>query len=297
MQLGGEVGTVRPPRADFWGVSQRMISNWSNLLARRDLLRELTVSELRARSQETSFGWVWWLVDPLIMMLIYWAVVVGIFGRGANYTPYPVFILCALLPWKHFTGGLGSCSRILRNRDTLIKSIAFPTMVLPLTVVAAGFSNFLFGLVVLVGTAFAFGLPLGLPLIQIPLLMGLQLCLVTGLCLAASCAGALVRDLSGFLGHLTRIGFYVAPSLYGIDMVEKRFLKGALGDLPGAEHALTIYLLNPFATLITGYREAIFYDRFMQAEYWALLTVESLVLLIVGYRVYQYFDRRVIKFL
>ena len=79
-----------------------MNSTVANLYLRRDLLHELVVSELRSSASETRLGWVWWLIDPLFTMLIYWAVVVGIFGRGGQYHPYPIFILCALLPFKHF---------------------------------------------------------------------------------------------------------------------------------------------------------------------------------------------------
>lgn len=274
-----------------------MISNWSNLVARRDLLRELTLAELRAQSQETRLGWLFWLVDPLIMMLIYWAVVVGLFGRGGNYSPYPVFILCAMLPWKHFTSSLTSSAKILRGRDSLIKAIAFPTMALPLTIVFAGFSNFLFGMVVLLGAAALFQLPLEFfSLLQILPLMLIQLMLVTGICLSVACFGALVRDLSGFLGHATRMGFYLSPTLYGVDMVAERFTKTDWAG-PWAEWIPTLYMLNPFAILFTGYREALFYGRFLEPHWWALLIFESAVLLVGGYLIYQYFDRRVIKFL
>ncbi len=275
-----------------------MISNWSNLVARRDLLRELTLAELRAQSQETRLGWVFWLVDPLIMMLIYWGVVVGIFGRGEAYAPYPVFILCAMLPFKHFTSSLNGSAKILRGRDSLIKSIAFPTMALPLTIVLAGFSNFLFGMIVLLATAAAFQLPLTfLSMLQVLPLMALQLVLVTGLCLAVACFGALVRDLSGFLGHVTRMLFYVCPTLYGVDLVAQRFTKGALGQYAWSEWIPTLYMLNPFAILFTGYRDALFYGQIIELRSWALLGAESFVVLLLGYRLYQYFDRRVIKFL
>lgn len=74
-----------------------MISNWSNLVARRDLIRELVLSDLKTTAAETKLGWLWWLLDPLIMMAIYWVFIVIIFGRD-KYAPYPIFIGCALLP-------------------------------------------------------------------------------------------------------------------------------------------------------------------------------------------------------
>lgn len=274
-----------------------MVSNWSNLLARRDLVRELTLSELRSQSQRTSLGWLFWLVDPLVMMLIYWGVVSGIFGRGAQYAPYPVFILCALLPWKHFTASLTGSANVLRNREALIKSIPFPTMALPLTVVLAAFSNFLFGAVVLVATALAFGRPAGLSLLQLPALMALQLVLVVGVGMAVACIGALVRDLSGFLGHLVRVGFYASPCLYGVDMVRERLVGVSASGFAVGEALHVLYMANPFALLITGYRHAVFYGTFVPAWIWLALVAEAVILLVGGYRIYRHFDRRVIKFL
>ncbi|MDJ0789020.1 MAG: ABC transporter permease [Myxococcota bacterium] len=271
-----------------------MVSNWSNLVARRDLLRELTLSELRTQREISRFGWVWWLVDPLIMMLIYWAVVVGIFGRGGQYAPYPVFILCAMLPWKHFTSSLTASSGVLRAREGLIKSLAFPTMALPLTLVFSRFSNFLFGTLALLAVVLVAGMPVGISMVQVPFLLFAQITLVTGLCLVVSCLGALIRDLHGFLGHLTRVGFYLSPTLYGIDIVIER--SADLGAFWGV-WLPRLYLLNPFAVLITGYRDSFFYGRFMDPELWILLVVQSSIALLAGYRTYQYFDRRVIKFL
>jgi ABC-type polysaccharide/polyol phosphate export permease len=56
-------------------------------------------------------------------------------------------------------------------------------------------------------------------------------------------------------------------------------------------------MLNPFAGLITGYRDAFFYGRFLAPAHWATLGVESFLILFAGYSFYKYLDRRVIKFL
>lgn len=271
-----------------------MDSTWPNLVSRRDLLRELVLSELRSRSAESRLGWLWWLIDPLIMMLIYWGIVVGIFGRGKHYDPYPVFVLCALLPWKHLQSALTSAARLLRNNEGVIKAIPFPTMVLPLANVLSGLTYFGAGLVVLLGAALAWGMPLGAPLLQLPALIAAQLLLVTSVSLVATSFGALIRDLSGFLTHITRVLFYFCPTLYGVDMIRER---AAQLQEPWGSWIPTLYMLNPFAILIEGYRRAIFYGDFLAAPYWAVLAAESVVLLAIGQRIYRYYDRRVIKFL
>jgi len=287
-----------------------MISNWSNLLARRDLLRELVRSELRTSTAETKLGWLWWFLDPLLQMLIYWAIVVGVLGRGKEqYAPYPVFVLCAIITWKHFSTAAGNATRILRGREPLIKAVPFPTMVLPIAQVLSNFAFFCFGMAVLFAASLVFGGEnhsgdYG-PLVQLPALMVLQIIVVAGFALPLSCFGALLIDLSGLMVHLLRIAFYISPGLFGVDMVEEA-LKDKLGPkiaevawLPDALPSIlfSIYMLNPFAILICGYRKAIFYGEYLEGQYWLTLVVEAVLLFLIGYRIFQYYDRRVIKFI
>lgn len=274
-----------------------MNSTLANVVGRRDLLVEITLGDLRSSANETRFGWVWWLIDPMITMCIYWAIVVGLFGRGQQYDPYPIFILCALLPFRQFSAAMNGSCKLLRNKEALIKAVPFPTMVLPLSMVSSSFAFFLFGQFALLLAAWSWGRPVTPALSQLPALWVLQLVLYTGVALAVAAFGALVRDLSGFIGHANRIFFYACPTLYGVDMVVERFTKGALQGAPIADILPTIYMMNPLAILFTGYRHAIFYGTFMEPRHWALLTFEAAAMFVAGYKIYQYFDRRVLKFL
>lgn len=274
-----------------------MNSTLANVIERRDLLFEITLGDLRSSANETRFGWVWWLIDPMITMCIYWAIVVGLFARGQQYDPYPIFILCALLPFRHFSSSLNGSCKLLRNKEGLIKAVPFPTMVLPVSMVASSFAFFLFGQLALLLAAWAWGCPVTGALSQLPAFWMIQITLYTGVALAVASFGALVRDLSGFMGHANRLLFYACPTLYGVDMVVERFTKGALRDAPIADILPTVYMWNPLAILFTGYRHAIFYGTYLEWNYWALLTVETIVIFLAGYKIYQYFDRRVLKFL
>lgn len=277
-----------------------MISNFRTLLGRRDLLWQLVVTDLRASTAQTFFGWLWWLIDPMVMMLIYWVVVAGLLGRGLGaYDPYPVFILSGLIAWKHISTSVSRSTKVLRSRESLIKSVPFPTMVLPLSVVFSGFMYFLFGFMVVLTAAVLF--PNAnhsgnwLPLIQlVPLMLG-QVVVTTGICLVLSCFGVLLRDLEMFTSYTLRVAFYLSPGLFGVDLVQEKLTADYGAE--GGSTLFDLYMLNPFAVLLQGYREAIFYGRFIPFTWWIMLGVEAVLLLYIGYLIYQHYDRRVIKFL
>lgn len=277
-----------------------MISNVTNLIARRDLLRELIVSELRSSTAQTRLGWLWWLLDPLLMMGVYWLIVVELLGRGRSaYDPYWLFIFFGLITWKHFTGSINRAARVLSSRQSLIRSVPFPTIVLPLSGVLSMFFFFLcgFGVLVLMAVVARPEAHSGdmLPLIQVPLLMAVQVLIVIGLALPISCLGVLYRDFAEFLPHVLHGCFFLSPVLYGVDVVQRAAID-RFGPQWG-EIVFVLYMLNPFAAIISGYRDAMFYGTFMDARMWIILLMETVVILIPGYLMYLHYDRRVVKFL
>jgi len=273
-------------------------SSWPHLLERRELLVELVWSDLRAQVVRRRLGALWWVADPLLMMVVYWGVVVGLLGRGKTaYAPYPVYLLCALVTWKHLAKAAQRATGILRQRESLIRSVPFPTAVLPVAEAASGLVLSLGGYLVVAVASLLFPSPHHggslLPWVQVPLLLAFQLVAVTGICLLLACAGTLARDLEAVTSHLIRIGFYVSPGLFGLDLVRDELFT-RLGPEAGAA-ALFGYLLNPFAILFTGYRDAFFYGRFLPLEHWLLLAGSSLGLLAVGYGVYRRHDDELVK--
>lgn len=277
-----------------------MISNMRNLIMRRGLVATLVAAELRASTLGSRIGWLWWFLDPALLMLVYWGVVVGVFGQGADrYKPYPIFLFVALATWKHLTTSVTKAIGVLRSRDRLIRSISFPTIALPVALAFSGFAYFLSAFVVLVVAALVWPSPHHsgalAPVLQIPLLMIAQLAIVMGACMTVACYGLFFPDLRMVASHLLRIGFYVSPGLYGADLVYERVSATVASPWSGA--IVAAYMANPFAIIFTGYRDSLINGQWIAWQHWATLAVESGFLLIAGYRVYQYHDRRVLKFL
>ena len=277
-----------------------MRSTLTNLLKRRDLLAALVSAELRASSAGMRLGSLWWVLDPILMMLVYWLVLDVLLGRGREaYQPFPVFLLVGLVVFKHVASGIERSITVLRTKEALIKAAAFPTMVLPVAAVLTGLVHFLFGLVIVVvvslfwrgeqhsGSYAA--------LLQLVPLVAFQTMLVVGLAMAISAIGVVVQDLRAVTTHVMRVAFWLSPCLYGLDLV-REVAEARLGDAAGP--VLATYLaLNPIAVLNTAYREAIFYGQGVPLWAWGTLAAQAGVCLLAGIAIYQHHDRRIIKLL
>ena len=114
--------------------ASRVRSSWSpsgfrEIWSHRRLTRYLVRADLKKHGSDTVLGNVWWVLDPLLQMLVYVVLVSIIFQRP---TPdYPLFIFAAILPWKWFTSAVNDAISSVTGRERLIKQIHFPKIVLP----------------------------------------------------------------------------------------------------------------------------------------------------------------------
>ncbi len=69
--------------------------------SRRRLIRYLVQADLKKKGADTLLGNVWWVLDPLLQMLVYVILVSVILDQ--HQPDYPLFIFAAILPWKWFT--------------------------------------------------------------------------------------------------------------------------------------------------------------------------------------------------
>src|SRR5215470_16916743 len=85
----------------------------SELWKRRILLYVFVWRDIKVRYKQTALGAVWAFLQPFLTMVVFTLV----FGRLAKVPsdgmPYPVFVLCGLLPWQFFAHGLNRASSSL----------------------------------------------------------------------------------------------------------------------------------------------------------------------------------------
>ena len=71
----------------------------------------LTRRDLRVRYSTSALGYLWSILDPLVMSAIYWFVFTQIFQRTVGHEPYIVFLITALLPWVWFNTSVSDFTR------------------------------------------------------------------------------------------------------------------------------------------------------------------------------------------
>ena len=239
------------------------------VLSRRRLIAYMVRADLKKKGADTLLGNVWWVIDPLIQMLIYSVLVTIVFDRGVD--DYGLFVFAAILPWKWFESTVRDGGTSVTGQERLIKQIYFPKLVLPVSAVVAGVVSFGFGLIPLVGLAL-YSERLSAWILLIPLVAVVQFVFSLAVAVTVAAVNVFYRDVGNLTRHLLRFWFYLSPILYGADVV--------LDSTFAQENpwVATVFNLNPWTHLIESYRNLTYYGT---APDWLGLAVLSIVSIVL----------------
>jgi ABC-2 type transport system permease protein len=240
----------------------------------------LTRRGLSVRYSTSALGYLWSILDPLVMSAIYWFVFTKIFDRTVGAQPYIVFLLAALLPWMWFTGAVSDCTRAYLREAKLIRSTKLPRTIWVNSLVLSKGIEFLASIPVLAVFAIITQAPVHWQVVFFPLGILLQALLLMGLGLIVAPLVVFFRDLERAVKLILRFLFYASPIIY------------SLGDVPSG--LAPIMAFNPLAGIFSLYRAAFFPG---ELDWYAVIvgTVVTLALVAIGVVVFKRTERAVLK--
>ncbi len=222
----------------------------SDIRSRRRLVRYLVQADVRKRGADTLLGNIWWVLDPLLQMLVYVVFITIIVPK--TQPDYPLFIFSAILPWKWFSASVGDATTSIVRSDQLIKQIQFPKIVLPVATASAGIVSFAFGTIALGLVMLAFSDRITIWLVFIPVIAVVQFVFTLAVALLVAAGNVFFRDLGNVVGHVLRLWWFLSPGLYSIQSLDQIHFFQSHPTLTTLANA------NPFAILFEAYRTVIY---------------------------------------
>lgn len=248
----------------------------------RDSLWLLTRRDLRVRYSTSVLGYLWSIIDPLVMAAIYWFVFTQVFGgRHVGEEPYIVFLLAGLLPWMWFNGAVSDSTRAFLRDAKLVRSTKIPRTIWVGRIVLSKGIEFVASIPVLAIFALATGAALHWEAVYFALGILLQAMLTLGVGLIVAPLVVFFRDLERATKLVLRFLFYASPIIYGLPDLQKVGLE-------------TVAAFNPLAGIFSLYRAAFFPDQLD----WLAVAVGagvSVALLGIGLLLFHRAERAVLK--
>lgn len=253
----------------------------------RELIRNLVSRDLKARYKNSILGIAWSWINPLLMMLVY-TVVFTILASRSGPPNYPVFILCALLPWQLFQTSAAIATNSVVDAAGLIKKVYFPREIIPISVVLSGLVNFLISLPVFFLIALIMGTPITAAVLLLPITILIQVAFTLGVGLITSTLNVFYRDTRIIMEVLLNAWFFLTPIFYPISSVPEEYtFQGVALNLQRL-----LRWINPMASIVASYRDLLYYGVPTGLDFLLRTAATSFVILVVGYFTFIRFSGR-----
>lgn len=206
--------------------NSRPIFDWRPLWRYRELFYFFTWRDIKVKYKQTVFGFMWAVLQPLLMMLVF----TFFFGKTFDVTspgiPYPIFILSGLLIWNTFAAALNSSANSMINNALIIKKIYFPRLIIPVSSLLVALFDFLMSFTVFIGVLFYFGQDVSVHAIWCwPLAIGICAAATIGPGTLLSALSLKYRDFRYVLPFLIQVLFFISPVLYPVSLVKFTIVK------------------------------------------------------------------------
>lgn len=247
-------------------------SPWSELWSARELLRNLVLRNLRVKYQRSILGFVWTLLNPLLTVGVLIAVFQFVIRLQVPH--YWAFLLSGYFVWNFSMQCMTAGTTVLPEHSHLSRSVAFPAEVLIVSITLSRLVEYLVEIVLVLILLLAFhqhGATWRLA--WLPVLLLIQVVLVTGLTLPIAALSVFFHDVRHALPIALMVLFYVSPVFYPASLVPERFR--------------LLYLLNPFAGLLTMYQDVLYHGRPPSLPLLASTAAATFAIAGIGYVVFR----------
>ena len=261
------------------------VSQFRGLMANRQVVRTLVERDLRVRYAGSVLGWVWTVLDPLLMALIYFVVFTVIFqARRGGHQPYFLHLVTGLFLWQWFAQNMTETSRALLSEARLVRSANLPRELWVVRVVLAKGVEFVLTLPVIAAFTIFYMITgqtkLHWTIVLLPVSLVLTFLLSVGIGMILAPVTVLVNDMARVVRIVLRLGFYATPVLYSADMAPPVLQK--------------LLLFNPMSGILELFRSGFFKGE-MNILSVSSAVVLTIILLFVGSIVFKRLEPAVLK--
>lgn len=218
-----------------------------SLWQRRQFAVNVPLSELRAQHMDTVLGNLWHLLNPMLSVAVYFFVFGVLLGTNRGIDNFIVYLAIGVFVYSYSNRSVIAGASTISANEGLIRSLAFPRAVLPISAVIRETIAFLPALALMILLALGTGEALTWNWLWLPVVMVLQAVFNLGAAFVVARVANQFRDVRNVLPFIFRLIFYLSGILYSFAAFVPDEYRSMLG----------VAALNPFYAFISLYRGAL----------------------------------------
>lgn len=262
-------------------MTQNYISRKFPVLRYRSLIISFALSDLKLRYRNSVLGFLWSVLEPLLMLGVLYLVFTTLMGSKIQY--YPLYLLEGMILWNMFSRSTQMSLSSFITRSGLVSKVYFPREILPIASCITSFimMSFEFGVFGIFMAFFKFWPPT--TILFLPLILVITFVVSLGISLPLSISNVYFRDMQYIWGVLLQAGFFVTPIIFSLkiypETIRNFLYYNPIADLIEIAHNTTLYEITPSISEIL----------------YPLLV--SFLILGIGYAIFRKFENNAIELL
>ncbi|MCR1842981.1 ABC transporter permease [Murimonas intestini] len=233
----------------------------------KDLLVQLVSRDLKLKYRRSFLGYVWSILNPLLLMLVMTIVFSHIFRF--DIANYPVYLIIGQTLYNYMNNSTTHAIYSITDNGPLLKKTYVPKYIFTLAKITSGLVDFLFSLGAMLLVMIFTGISLNFKMLYLPVI-AVQLylfCLGLGMFLAQ--AAVFFRDIQYIYNVVLMAWMYCTPVFYPMDV------------LPATLQWLVSHF-NPLYIYIQQFRSIVLENQFVSMRFEGLGWLYAFIALLLG---------------
>jgi lipopolysaccharide transport system permease protein len=240
---------------------------WKELWKYKDLVKQLVFRDIKLKYRRSFLGYVWSVLNPLLIMIVLTIVFSTMFSRDIEN--FPVYLFTGQLLYNFMSHSTHQAIFSITGNGALLKKTYLPKYIFTISKITSGLVDFVFSLGALVIVMLATKATFSWYALLFPIVV-LQLYIFSlGLGLFLAQANVFFRDIQYIYNAITTAWMYLTPILYPIERLPE-WLRWMV------EH------LNPMYFFIEQFRDIVYYCRPIRLELMMWGFIIAIAMLIFG---------------
>jgi ABC-2 type transport system permease protein len=239
----------------------------ASLYSYRELLKNLVLKDLKLKYRGSVFGFLWSLLNPLLMIVVY--TIAFTFILRIRTEGFVFYMMLGILSWTFFSNSAAMSTGAIIDNAGLLKSVLFPRAILPIGTVLFNFAQYLLTVsVFLPAMMIWYQVPFAVPMLLFPAFLGLQVIFTVGIALILASWTAFFRDVRHLLEVALSALFWATPIVYELRQVPEQFR--------------LLILLSPMSPFVVAYQQVFFYREWPEATVWLMASAYAVGAFVAG---------------
>ncbi len=243
-----------------------------------------TQSDLKAEVAGSFLSWLWWILDPLLYMLVYSFVAVFVFGSKEQY--FPIFVFIGLNSWQFFSKTVKIGVKLVKANKSIVTKVYIPKFFFVLEKEFVFLFKMLVSFALTIVFMIIYQVPISWRVLWVLPLWIILFIITFAVTTIITHFGVFVEDLSNVITVVLQLGFYMSGIFYSIEsrIIPKSELIGKL-----------LIYCNPVALIMTDLRNVLLYNT--DPHYIPLLiwTAVGVIVSAIGVKIIYKYENTYVK--